>query len=95
MENDIFEFPITYVQDINGDIVSSSRIDESLWSDWFNVAEVFERYYDNQSSTRVMTAILHSFSFLDKTKQVIFILKTILKLMVLDHSCIICRAIIR
>ena len=74
-ENDIFEFPITYVKDSNGDIVSSSRIDERLWSDWFNVAEVFERYYDNQSSTRVMTAILHSFSFLDKNETGDFYLK--------------------
>jgi hypothetical protein len=61
--NDVFEFPITYVEDENGQLRMSSRIDESTWS--IPVNETFERYYENQSSTRVMTMILHSFSFLD------------------------------
>ena len=62
-ENGVFEFPITYVEDENSQLRMSSRIDESTWS--IPVNETFERYYENQSSTRVMTMILHSFSFLD------------------------------
>lgn len=63
-ENDVFEFPITYVKDENGEVGASSRIDETTWS--IPVNETFERFYEEQSPTRVMTMILHSFSFLSK-----------------------------
>jgi len=62
-ENEVFEFPITYVEDENGVVEASSRIDGTTW--YIPVNETFERYYGNQSSTRVMTMILHSFSFLN------------------------------
>jgi len=64
--NDVFEFPITYVEDGNGQLIESSRIDESTWS--IPINETFERFYGNQSSTRVMTMILHSFSFLSRNE---------------------------
>jgi hypothetical protein len=65
-ENGVFEFPITYVKDTDGELSIYSRIDESTWS--ISVNDTFERYFENQSSTRVMTMILHSFSFLDKNE---------------------------
>jgi len=72
-ENGVFEFPITYVKDENGGLIISSRIDESTWK--ITVNETFERFYENQSSTRVMTSILHSFSFLDRDESGDFYLK--------------------
>jgi hypothetical protein len=41
----------------------SSRIDDSTWT--LPANDIFERYYGNHPSTRVMTMILHSYSFLD------------------------------
>ena len=52
---------------------ASSRIDESTWT--IPINETFERYYENQTSTRVMTMILHSFSFLDRNESGDFYLK--------------------
>ena len=72
-ENEVFEFPITYVKDADGGLRISSRIDESTWT--LPVNDTFERYYENQSSTRVMTMILHSFSFLDKDESGEYYLK--------------------
>lgn len=78
-ENDVFEFPITYVKDTNGQITSSSRIDDRMWEDWSEIDETFERYYENQPSTRVITSILHSFSFLDRDDSGDFYLKDLTK----------------
>ena len=61
-DNGVIEFPISYVKDDDGELRISSRIDESTWSTPMN--ETFGRFYENESSTRVMTMILHSFSFL-------------------------------
>ena len=61
-ENGVMEFPISYVKDSNGELRFSSRIDESTWS--LPIDDTFERFYENEASTRVMTMILHSFSFL-------------------------------
>ena len=72
-ENEVYEFPITYVKDTNGELSINSRIDESTWS--ISVNDTFERYFENQSSTRVMTMILHSFSFLDRTESGDYYLK--------------------
>ena len=77
-ENEVFEFPITYVKDEDGGVRISSRIDESTWT--IPVNETFERYYENQSSFRVMTMILHSFSFLDKNESGQYYLKDETKL---------------
>ncbi|MBT3771551.1 MAG: hypothetical protein HOE92_04525 [Euryarchaeota archaeon] len=62
-ENGVFEFPITYVKDQDGELRMSSRIDDSTWT--LPANDIFERYYGNHPSTRVMTMILHSYSFLD------------------------------
>jgi hypothetical protein len=72
-ENEVYEFPITYVKDTNGELIINSRIDESTWS--ISVNDTFERYFENQSSTRVMTMILHSFSFLDRNESGDYYLK--------------------
>jgi|TARA_B110000495_G_C23036268_1_gene618995 hypothetical protein len=62
-ENGIMELPISYVDSANGELVISSRIDESTWE--LPINSTFERFYDGNATTRVMTMILHSFSFLD------------------------------
>ena len=72
-ENEVYEFPISYVKNGNGELQISSRIDESTWT--IPVNETFDRFYENQSSTRVMTMILHSFSFLDRTESGDYYLK--------------------
>ena len=77
-ENKVFEFPISYVKDEDGLLRISSRIDESTWT--VPVNETFERFYENQSSSRVMTMILHSFSFLDKNESGQYYLKDETKL---------------
>jgi hypothetical protein len=77
-ENEVYEFPISYVKDENDELQVSSRIDESTWI--IPVNETFERYFGNQPSTRVMTMILHSFSFLDRNESGDFYLKDQAKL---------------
>ena len=77
-ENEVYEFPITYVKDEDGGLSISSRIDESTWT--IPVNETFERYYEDQSSFRVMTMILHSFSFLDRNETGQYYLKDEVKL---------------
>ena len=77
-ENEVYEFPITYVKDEDGGLSISSRIDESTWT--IPVNETFERYYEDQSSYRVMTMILHSFSFLDRNETGQYYLKDETKL---------------
>ena len=77
-ENGVFEFPITYVKDEDDGLRISSRIDESTWT--IPVNETFERYYEEQSSFRVMTMILHSFSFLDRNESGQYYLKDDTKL---------------
>lgn len=72
-ENEVYEFPITYVKDEDDGLRISSRIDESTWT--IPVNETFDRFYENQSSTRVMTMILHSFSFLDRNESGDYYLK--------------------
>jgi hypothetical protein len=61
-ENGVMEFPVTYVVGEDGFLRDTSRIDETAWS--LPIDETFERFFEEQSSTRVMTMILHSFSFL-------------------------------
>jgi hypothetical protein len=81
-ENGIMELPISYVIDENGEIELSSRIDESTYEWNISINETFERFYVNQPSTRVMTMILHSFSFLSKNESNYFYLEDYSKL---DH----------
>ena len=65
-ENGIMEFPISYVKDEYGGLSASSRIDDSTWS--ISINESFERFFEDQSSTRVMTMIFNSFSFLSRNE---------------------------
>jgi hypothetical protein len=62
-ENGIIEIPISYVPGPQGELEISSRIDESTWLSQTN--STFERFFENEPSTRVMTMLLHSFSFLE------------------------------
>jgi hypothetical protein len=62
-ENGIMEFPISYVEEENGEILKSSRIDESTWDK--PIKQTFDAFYEDEPNTRVMTMILHSYSFLD------------------------------
>ena len=64
-ENGIMELPITYVPDEDGRLRSIERIDESTWT-INDVNSTFDRFFESQSSTRVMTMILHSFSFMSR-----------------------------
>ena len=64
-ENGVMELPITYVPDEDGSIRLIDRIDETTWT-INDVNSTFDRYFETESSTRVMTMILHSFSFMSR-----------------------------
>jgi len=76
-DNGVMEFPISYVEDLNGEIQIGSRIDESTWTSW---NESFERFFSDSSSTQVMTMVLHSFSFLSRDGEGQFYLEDYSKL---------------
>jgi hypothetical protein len=79
-ENGIMEFPISYVIDENGEIEISSRIDESTYEWGVPIEDAFELFFSDQPSTRVMTMILHSFSFLSRNESNYFYLEDYSKL---------------
>lgn len=79
-ENGIYEIPVGYIPDENKELSIYSRMDESSYEQGWDIISTMERFFDHDSSIKVLTMSMYSFSFLSKNESGYFYLEDATKL---------------